>query len=151
MLGYYIAKKNENDIANTIKKPHNFVRETKNYLKKTPNDLENYIQISQRKRKKKSSQACGCLCQNLGITGHTLKLENYSNFKSKLSFNNGNIFEIHDYFRTTGNASFNDLSQLIFINAVLKIMTSQWLLTTVAALVTAKFRPVITMNVNTQM
>ena len=47
--------------------------------------------------------------QNLGITAYTL--ENYSNFKSKLSFNNGNIFEIHDCFRTGGNA--NDLSQLI--------------------------------------
>ena len=47
--------------------------------------------------------------QNLGITAYTL--ENYSNFKSKLSFNNGNIFEIHDCFRTRGNA--NDLSQLV--------------------------------------
>ena len=47
--------------------------------------------------------------QNLGITAYTL--ENYSNFKSKQSFNNGNIFEIHDCFRTGGNA--NDLSQLI--------------------------------------
>ena len=47
--------------------------------------------------------------QNLGITAYAL--ENYSNFKSKLSFNNGNIFEIHDCFRTRGNA--NDLSQLI--------------------------------------
>ena len=47
--------------------------------------------------------------ENLGITAYDL--ENYSNFKSKLSFNNENIFEIHDCFRTRGNA--NDLSQLI--------------------------------------
>ena len=47
----------------------------------------------------------------LGITVYTL--ENYSNFKSKFSFNDGNIFEIHDYFRTRRNARFNDLSQLI--------------------------------------
>ena len=40
-------------------------------------------------------------------------LENYSNFKSNFSFNNRSIIEIHDYFRTRGNASFNDLSQLI--------------------------------------
>ena len=42
-------------------------------------------------------------------------LENYSNFKSKFSFNNGNIFETYDYFRTyfRGNARFNDLVKLI--------------------------------------
>ena len=32
---------------------------------------------------------------------------------SKFSFSSGSIFEIHDYFRTSGNDSFNDLSQLI--------------------------------------
>ena len=35
MLGYSIEK-NENDIANTIKKLHNFMTKTKNYLKKSP-------------------------------------------------------------------------------------------------------------------
>ena len=50
-------------------------------------------------------------CQNLGITAYTL--ENYSNFKSNISFNNGSILEIHDYFRTGGNASLNNLSQII--------------------------------------
>ena len=49
----------------------------------------------------------------VGITVYTL--ENYSNFKSKLSFNNGRIFIIHDYFSTRINASFNDLSQMINI------------------------------------
>ena len=39
-------------------------------------------------------------------------LENYSNFKSKFSFKNGNNFEVHDYFRTRENARFNDLSEL---------------------------------------
>ena len=40
-------------------------------------------------------------------------MENYSNFNSKFSFNNGSIFEIHGYFRTSGNDTSNDLSQLI--------------------------------------
>ena len=53
----------------------------------------------------------GVFCQNLGITAYTL--ENYSNFKSNISFNNGSILEIHDYFRTGGNASLNNLSQII--------------------------------------
>ena len=39
MLGNSI-KKSENDIANLVKKPHNFIRKTKSYLKKNPNDLE---------------------------------------------------------------------------------------------------------------
>ena len=50
-------------------------------------------------------------CQYLCITAYTL--ENYSNFKINFSFNNGSILEIHDYFRTRGNASFNDFSQII--------------------------------------
>ena len=53
----------------------------------------------------------GVFCQNLGITAYTL--ENYSNFKSNISFNNGSILEIHDYLRTGGNASLNNLSQII--------------------------------------
>ena len=53
----------------------------------------------------------GVFCQNLGITAYTL--ENYSNYKSNISFNNGSILEIHDYFRTGGNASLNNLSQII--------------------------------------
>ena len=53
----------------------------------------------------------GVFCQNLGITAYTL--ENYSNFKSNISFNNGSILEIHDYFRTGGNASLNNMSQII--------------------------------------
>ena len=35
-------------------------------------------------------------CQNLRITAYTL--ENYSNFKNKLLFNNGSILEINDYY-----------------------------------------------------
>ena len=55
----------------------------------------------------------GVFCQNLGITAYTL--ESYSNFKSNFSFNSGSFLEIHDYFKTRGNACFNDfnLSQLI--------------------------------------
>ena len=53
----------------------------------------------------------GVFCQNLGITAYTL--ENYSNFKSNFLFNNGSVLEIHDFFRTRENASFNNLCQLI--------------------------------------
>ena len=110
MLAYSIQK-SENDITNIIKKnPHNFVRKTKSYLKNPQMTLRNYIQISQRKRKKKDSWEC-VFCKNLGITGCTL--ENCSNFKSKFSIDNGSIFKIHDYFRTRRNARLSDLSQLI--------------------------------------
>ena len=46
-------EKNESDIANIVKKFHNFMRKTKNYLKKTEMTLKRYIQISQRKGKKR--------------------------------------------------------------------------------------------------
>ena len=39
MLGNSI-KKSESDIANIVKKNHDFMRKTKNYLKKHPNELE---------------------------------------------------------------------------------------------------------------
>ena len=97
-------------LPTSSKKLHNFVRKTKSYLKSPQMTLRNYIQISQRKRKKKGSWEC-VFCQNLGIAACTLK--NCSNFKSKFSISNGSIFEIHDYFRTRRNARFNDLSQII--------------------------------------
>ena len=41
MLGNAIKKKkNESDIANIVKKPHNFIRNTKNYLKKNLNHIQ---------------------------------------------------------------------------------------------------------------
>ena len=52
----------------------------------------------------------GLFCQNLVIMAYNL--ENYSNFKSE-NPKSGNIFEIHYYFRSRGNARFNDLSQVI--------------------------------------
>ena len=54
-------------------------------------------------------------CQNLGITAYTA-LENYSNFKNKFLFNNGNILEINDYFnsnKSKGNESFTELLKII--------------------------------------
>ena len=60
--------------------------------------------------RRKAAGHAGVFCQNLGITAFTL--ENCFNFKSKFSFNNGSIFEIHDYFKTRRNARFNDLSQI---------------------------------------
>ena len=52
MLGNAI-KNNESDVANIVKKRHNFMRKAKNYLKKTEMTLKRYIQISQRKEKKR--------------------------------------------------------------------------------------------------
>ena len=52
----------------------------------------------------------GLFCQNLVIMAYNL--ENYSNFKSE-NPKSGDIFEIHYYFRSRGNARFNDLSQVI--------------------------------------
>ena len=78
--------------------------------------LRSYIHISQRKGKKKGSWACGSFLPKSwyhSIYFRKLFQFYHGNFKSKFSFNNGSIFEIHDYFRTGGNGSFNDLSQLI--------------------------------------
>ena len=52
MLGSAIEK-NESGIANVVKKLHNFMKKTKNYLKKAEMTLKRYIQVSQRKGKKK--------------------------------------------------------------------------------------------------
>ena len=57
----------------------------------------NTQQISQKDGKKKDLHV-GVFCQTLGITAYTS--ENYSDFKSKFSFNNRSILEIHDYFWT---------------------------------------------------
>ena len=98
MLGNAIEK-NESDIANIVKKTHNFIRRTKNYLKKTPNDIETLDPDFLEEGKEEGSAGhVGVFCQNLGITAYTL--ENYCNFKSNFSFNNGSIFEIHEFFRT---------------------------------------------------
>ena len=60
---------------------------------------------------RKATGHVGVFCQSLGNRAYTL--ENYSNFKSEFSFNNGSIVEIHNYFITRGNARFNDLPELI--------------------------------------
>ena len=75
------------------------MRKTKNYLQKTPNDLEKLHQDFSEEGKEERPAA--------------YNLENCSNFKNNFSFNNGSIYEIHDYFRTRENASYNDLCQLI--------------------------------------
>ena len=87
------------------------MRKTKNYLKQTHDNEKLHPDFSEEGKKEKPAGHVGFFCQNLGITVYTL--ENYSNFKSNFSFNNGSILEIHDYFRARENASFNDLSQLI--------------------------------------
>ena len=93
-------------------KSHNFMRKTKNYLNKNPNYIEKlHPDFSEEGKEERPAGNVGVFCQNLGITAYTL--ENYSNFKSNFSFNNGSILEIHDYFRNLGKSSFNDLSKLI--------------------------------------
>ena len=63
------------------------MRKTKNYLKKTPNGIEKaHPDFSEERKEERPGRHVGVFCQNL---------------------------EIHDDFRTTGNASYNDLSQLI--------------------------------------
>ena len=84
------------------------MKKTKNYPQKIPHmTLRNYIQISLRKGKKDLLGLWVFSAKILaGITTYTLE-----NFKSNILFNNGSILEIHDDFRTRGNASFNSLSQ----------------------------------------
>ena len=65
MLGNSIEKKNENDIANIVKNPHNFIRKTKSYLKKNPNDLEKlHPDFSEEgkegRERRKAYWVCGC-------------------------------------------------------------------------------------------
>ena len=118
MLGNSIEKKkNENDIANIVKNPHNFIRKTKPYLKKNPNDLEKlHPDFSEEGKEERPAGHVGVFCQNLGITAYTL--ENYSSFKSNFSFNNGSILEIHDHFRTRGNVCFNNFNLPQLINTL---------------------------------
>ena len=59
--------------------------------------LRNYIQFSQKKGKKRGSWAYGCFLPKSRY--HSIYFKKYSNFKSKFSFNNGNIFEDdYDYY-----------------------------------------------------
>ena len=100
-----LLKKSGNDIANIVKKLHNFIRKIKSYLKKNPNDLEKLNpDFSEEVKEERPAGHVGVFSQNLGITAYVL--ENYSNFKSNFSFNNGTILEIHDYFRTKRNVFF---------------------------------------------
>ena len=69
-----ILSKKVNVILPTLsKKPNNFMRKTKNYLKKNKMTLKNYIQISQKGKKKSLLGMWLFFCQNLGIVtiGHS--------------------------------------------------------------------------------
>ena len=67
------------------KKPNSFVKKTKNNLKKKKKkDLEKlHPDFSEEGKEERPAGHVVVVCQNLGITANTL--ENYSNFKSKLS------------------------------------------------------------------
>ena len=113
-----LSKKSENVIANIVKKPHNFVKKTKNYLQNNPNDLEKlHPHFSEEGTDEVSAGHVGVFYQNLGIAAYTL--ENYSNFKNKFLFNNnGSILEINDYYnsnKSRGNVTFTELSEIIKI------------------------------------
>ena len=71
-----LLQKSKNDIGNIIKKTRQFCEKNLKLSKKIPNDLEKLGHV-------------GIFCQNAGIKAYTL--ENYSNFKSKFSFNNRSI------------------------------------------------------------
>ena len=91
------------------------MKKTKNYLQKTPNDLEIlHPAFLEEGTEEMSAGHVGVFCQKLGITAYTL--ENYSNFKSKFSFNNGSILEINDYYnsnKSRGNVSVTELPERI--------------------------------------
>ena len=74
--------------------------------------LKKHIQIFQREGKKKDLLGMWVFFAKIQVSQHSYTLQNYSNFKSNFSFNSNRSREIHD-FRTRGNASYNDLSQLI--------------------------------------
>ena len=68
-----LSKKNESDTANIVKKPHNFMTKTKNYFKKTQMTLKNYIQISQRKGKKKDLLGMLVFSVKIQVSQHILQ------------------------------------------------------------------------------
>ena len=64
-----LSKKSENDIADIVKKTHNFIRKTKSYLKKNPNDLEKlHPDFPEEGKEERPAGHVGVFCQNLGIT-----------------------------------------------------------------------------------
>ena len=72
-----LSKKSEKH----CQKPHNFVKKTRNCLKKPPNDLEKLQpDFSEEGNEKMFAGWVGVFYQNIGITAYTL--ENYSKFKN---------------------------------------------------------------------
>ena len=55
-------------LSTLSKKPYNFVGKTKDYLKKTPNDLEKlHPDFSEERKERMKAGFVGVFCQNLGI------------------------------------------------------------------------------------
>ena len=70
-----LSKKNESDIGNIVKQTHNFIRKTKNCLKKNPNYIEVlHLDFLEEGKEERSAGHVGVFCQNLGITAYTLKI-----------------------------------------------------------------------------
>ena len=98
------------------------MRKTKNYLKETKMTLKNYIQISQRKGKKKSLLGIWVFSAKVQLSQHiaTFRLQKIIpilkiTFQLTMQWVMGVFFKymIILQIRTRGNASFNDLSKLI--------------------------------------
>ena len=83
--------------------------------------LRHYIQISQRKGKKKGLLDMWVFSAKIEVSHTTYTLESYSHFKSNVSFNSESILEIHDNFKTRGNVCFNDFS----VSQLIKTLSNQ--------------------------
>ena len=78
-------------------------KKTKNYLKKTQNDLEKlHLDFSEERKKERLAGHVSVFCQNLVYT-----LENYFNFRRVL-IHNRSILEKNYYYRTRKNVSFTE-------------------------------------------
>ena len=111
MIGNSIKKKWKWYCQHYQKKPI-IIWEKLELSKKAPNDLHKlHWEFSEAGKEERPAGHVDGFCQNLGITAYTL--ENDSDFNSNFSFSNESILEILDDFRTRGNASFNNLSQII--------------------------------------
>ena len=85
-----LSQKSENDIAKHHRKNITLWEKLKIIWKKYKWSWEITFRFLRRREERKAAENVGVFCWNLGITAYTLK--NYSNFKSKFSFKNGNIF-----------------------------------------------------------
>ena len=80
-----LSKKSENAIANTVKKPHNFVPKTKNYLQKNPEDLEK-LHPDFLEEGKEEMSAVGIFCQNQHIVWKIILISKINSYLTMAVF-----------------------------------------------------------------